>query len=352
MKPIIQKGYFRPNSVEIEISHKCVIVCKNCAIKEDVIRNLYSLSEKEILDFLNQAKRLRIFAYSLTGGEPFLFFSLMKNVIRKTSLDLIKIDTNGYIFSTPQKTKQIFKEMKIAGFGIKNTKIRSWLNISIGQQTDCGIPLENSVFAAREFYNYFPKDKAGLSFNVFSGSDKHSMEIIKKFVNKYEEICGLPFDQNNFPFKLIPANGRICSTAIKINNNSKKKDKVINLINYYSDQKVSLNCLSKKINLGNGTIAPRLLLRADGSLYSCPGFAYVFKLGNIRQEKLSEIMKKANKNLALQTVFKSELGGLLKLAEKKQPGISNKKISINYGPCNICALLRNIILSKNSKNFV
>jgi len=339
-----QKKYFIPNSVEIEISHGCVIVCKNCAIREDVIRNRYSLKEKEILDFLNQTKKLKIFAYSLTGGEPFMLFSLMKNIIRKSSLDLIKIDTNGYLFSTPKKVKEIFAELKTSGFG-QNKKIKSWLNISLGQQTDCGIPLENSVFAVREFYNYFPKDKAGLSFNVFSASDKRSLEVIESFIKKYEDISGSPFDEHLFPLKLIPANGRVCSTGVK-KNISRKKDTVINLINYYLSQKVSLNC-NKEFRTQNDIIAPRLLLRADGSVYSCPGFSYVYKLGNIKTDRLFSILKKADKGPALQTVFRSGLLGLLKLAEKRQPGIKNNMIPVNYGPCNICNLLRDVILDKN-----
>jgi MoaA/NifB/PqqE/SkfB family radical SAM enzyme len=337
---------YKPNSVEVEMSHHCNILCGGCAIREDVRRALYRFQEEEILDFLKQAKKVGILCYSLTGGEPFLNFDLLKNIIAKSPIDLIKINTNGFIFSSPKKTKIIFQELKDLGFSIRNKKIPVGLNISIGQQNAAGIPLENSVFACREFYNIFSKDKAYISLNVFSLNKDYSMKTMERFIEKYKLITGRNFDFENIKLKLIPADCRYSSTALNLKE-SKRKKEVKTLIKEYLGGSSIINCFPAEIQKKYEIIAPRILLRADGSVYSCYGFGHVYNLGNIKEEKLKSMLKKASENISLKTVFKSGLSGLLKLAERYQKDIGNKKISISYGPCDICRLLRNVVILNN-----
>ncbi len=115
---------YKPIAVEIETSHQCNILCNACAIKEDIKKGENKLPANEILNFLYQCKDQKIIGYSLTGGEPFLDFSLIKLIIQNSPIDLIKINTNGFIFSSPKKTTQILKELKEAGFGEKNKKMK------------------------------------------------------------------------------------------------------------------------------------------------------------------------------------------------------------------------------------
>lgn len=342
-KKLEQKKVFHPCAIEIEISHRCPILCANCAIKEDIIKAKFSLNEIEILDILKQCKENNIYYYSLTGGEPFYDFELLLKIINKSPLDLIKINTNGFIFISPQKTRQVFQKLKDAGFGSRNKKIKSWLNISLGQQNTAGIPLENTVFACNEFFKFFSKEMAGISMLVFSNNDDLSMNIINEFINKFEDITGKKFDRELFPIKIIPSDGRACSTALKMNKVSDKKMKIKDLIVYYSNSGLALNCSGERLFRSIGMIGPRILLRADGTIFSCTGYSHLYKLGNIRSEKLEDMLTIANEDKVLKKLFKHGLKGLLNLAERVDSKIGERKISISSGPCDICRILTNFL---------
>jgi sulfatase maturation enzyme AslB (radical SAM superfamily) len=339
---------YKPIAIEVEMTHQCNLFCGGCAIRDDIKRARHKLTEQEILDFLKQSKDSGIIGYSLTGGEPFLNFSLLKKIIFSAPIDLIKINTNGFIFSSPKKTKQVFEQLKQAGFGSRNTKLKSSLNISIGQQTAAGIPLEFVILACRDFYRFFSPAKTNISINIFSLSEKYSIFVINKFYQKYFEITRKNFPEVLIPIKFIPSDPRLSSTAVILNMISKKKKRINDLIKEYS--KYLINCSPREILSENNITAPRMLLRADGSVYTCYGFAHVYRLGSSKQDSFKSMLLKANNDLIIETLFEKGLMGLLKLARKYRQGIENKKISISYGPCNICKLLsdeiENIITKK------
>ena len=330
------------------MSHQCPILCKGCAIKKDIFKAKYKLNQNEILTVLKEAKKIGIKNYSLTGGEPFLDLTLLKNIINLSPLDLVKINTNAFIFSSPQKTKDIYRQLLETGFSLKNKHISSWLNLSVGQQTLAGVPLENAIFACRDFYNFFSEKKAGISLLVFCLDQKYSKDIIEKFINKYEQISGHEFDRR-IPIKIIPSRLNECSTALKLNQYSKKKIAIKTLIKHYLNSDLMINCTPPDIQYQYGIIAPRILVRADGSVYSCYGFGHVYNLGNIKKESLKKILQKINSNIALKTVLQSGLMGLLELANKYRPRIGQERISDSYGPCDICQYLNDIILSNCGK---
>ena len=339
---------YLPKVVEIEMSHQCPIICSGCAIREEIQRGEFKLSAREIFDVLNQAGELGIPNYSLTGGEPFLDLPLLGQVINQSELDLVKINTNAFTFTTPRVTREIFTELQQSGFAVRNKKTIAWLNISIGQQNAAGVPLENSVFACQEFFNFFPHSKAGISLIVFSPSEAFSYQTIDKFVAKYQEITAKKFDSQLIPIKIIPSSGRECSTALKLNHIDQKTMGIGILIEQYLHSGIMVNCIPESVQARHGVNAPRILIRADGSVYSCYGFSHVYNLGNIKSEKLKDILNKINDNPALVMVLRSGLKGLLRGAEKLKPGISQNTISISYGLCNICQLLSEVVNSYNT----
>jgi organic radical activating enzyme len=340
------KWRYLPVTVEIEMSHLCPVLCRGCAIGDDIKLAKYKLSFDEINSVLNQANDLGIKNYSLTGGEPFIDFPLLLKVIKNSPLDLVKINTNAYIFSSPNKTKEIYQQLLNASFSQKNRNTSSWLNISIGQQTLAGIPLENAVFASRDFYKFFSDQKAGVAILVFCVDGDYSKKIIEKYISLYKQISGLDFD-SRIQIKIIPCNLSECSTALKLSQMDTRKTSILKLIKHHLASDLMINCTPPEIQKKFGIIAPRILIRADGSVFSCYGFGHVHNLGNIKTEKLEDILNKINSNLALKTVLKSGLMSLLKMAEKYKPGISSQKISLSYGPCDICRYLNDIISNKH-----
>jgi hypothetical protein len=87
------------------------------------------------------------------------------------------------------------------------------------------------------------------------------------------------------------------------------------------------------------TLMPKCVLRPDGNLYACPGYNYVYYLGNVKKKKLKTLLKVANKNITLKTVISGGLMELYRLVKKTNPSISKEKLSISYGPCDVCQYL-------------
>ena len=340
----MSRKIYRPKALEIEMTYVCNLRCISCAILDDIKKGTFGFSAKEIISILSQLKSIGINYYSLTGGEPFVHYDILRSVIADAPIDLIKINTNGFYFSTPKIVRETLGELKESGFGLRNKTIPAWLNISIGQQTAQGIPLENAVFIARDFNHFFPKEKARLSLNVFSPSRSYSYFVINEFLRKYKEITGKDFNERKIPFKFYEPDGRCSSTALRMGRPSKRKQTIKSLIREYLEEEyLGLNCYFIKEKETFRYIGPRMLLRADGSLYTCIGYSHVHKMGNIHHDKLNNMIDRVNEEPIVRVLFMSSLKGLLTLAEKKRPGIGNKKISISYGPCDICKLLTGVM---------
>lgn len=334
---------YQPNVVEIEMSHLCNLRCPGCAIINDIKTAKYKLTDETILDVLKQAKREGINYYGLTGGEPFVNLDILKSIIEKAPLDLIKINTNGYIFSSTEKAKKIIKELKDHGFGIRNKKIKAYLNVSVGQQTIQGIPLENAVYALMAITEVYENNEVGFALKVFYPDLEFENYIVEKFLRIYKKITKKDFDHSQHLIKLTTADIRECSTALITGYSDNQTDTIKNLINYYWDL-VSLNCNFQE---EKGTVkGQRLFIRANGDVFTCSGFSHVFLLGNIYKETIKNMLQKANKDLAIKAVFNGGLKKILKLAEVYNPQIGNQKLSISYGPCDICRILKNQIESK------
>lgn len=336
-----KKNPYHPKVVEIEMSYLCNLRCPNCAIINDIKAAKYRLSGQAILDILKQAQNEGINYYGLTGGEPFVTFDTLKFVIEKAPLDLMKINTNGFIFSSLKQAKRIIKELKESGFGMRNKKIKAFLNFSAGQQTIQGVPLENAVYALMAISEVYKNNEVGFALKVFYPDLEFENHIVRKFLKIYKEITKKDYDYSRYLIKLTTADIRECSTAIIGGIIEKKTDTIKNLINYYWGR-VSLNCNFTEPEKGT-IIGQRLFVRANGDVFTCSGFSHVFLLGNINKEAIGNMFQKANKDLAMSTVFDGGLRKLLKEAEKNNPGIGNRMISISNGPCDICRILKNQI---------
>lgn len=338
------KPFYAPRVVEIEMSHKCNLRCDGCAILGDVIADKYTIEEAKIQNFIQQMAENNLEAYALTGGEPFLFFKSVKKIIKESPIDLLKIDTNGFFFSSYTFSLKIFEELKAAGIA-NNKKLKAWLYISMGQQNIQGIPIENAVNAVRAFESVFKEeDNVGFGLNVFSPTNEHAYATLDAFTNRYLEVTGQELDKERHFLKHIPAEGQICSTAYSLGNVFSQQMSIKNLILYYLyEQEVSVNCVAEAMRIKKRYVSPRMLLRASGDLYTCPGFSHVHLLGNIYEQTLTQMLATAREDVVIKTVFKGGLLELLSLAEKYVPGISKQKISVSNGPCDICRILSDVI---------
>lgn len=344
-----QKQIYRPKVLEIELSHTCNLRCSGCAILPDIIANKHILTIETITSFLKEAEQLGFTGYSLTGGEPMLHFDTILRLIEESTLELCKINTNGYIFATEKSTRRTYEALLRAGMGLNNKKHVTYINVSVGQQTAAGIPLINAVNACRFLSEYFPEDKVKFSINSFSQSHEYANYVIDQFLYIYEKTVGKPYSLDNRAAKVILLGSWYGLLEPSEPQHEQKNTSLPlkELVAYFDKDFDIINCSNTKHLPGVGASFPRILVRANGDVYSCTGFAYSHKLGNIHSDTLSSCIERANEKLVLRLAFSGKgLTGMLKKVEKIDPTIGNKIVSTALNPCNVCSMFHRMLSRK------
>lgn len=96
-----QNATYKPIGIELEITNQCNLRCSGCPIIVGGEKTEDTQSDEDILNVMRQAKKSHLFAYSVTGGEPFLEFASVKKIISNShGLDLYKLHTNDSFFKT------------------------------------------------------------------------------------------------------------------------------------------------------------------------------------------------------------------------------------------------------------
>jgi MoaA/NifB/PqqE/SkfB family radical SAM enzyme len=336
------KYFYKPVGVEVEITNNCNLKCSACPIVWDLKKVEDTLKTDDYVRFLKDCSHQGIFAYSLTGGETFLKFKTIIDILKANhNLDLYKLNTNGSFFSSPSLTEKYFIELKKNGFSSKNKYIKPVLVVSLGQQTVAGVPLNNIINTVFEFIKIF-KNEAYLSLNITDSNFALAQKIycdlkqayFKKTKNNFPEnmVKTRFFSLNHFP--TLKRLGLLTGRKISINS----------LLNMFSQNHLSSGCFnishaSHIFSHSAETLIPRCLLRPNGQIYSCPGFNLTHLLGNITKDSLKDILYKANQNIVLKEIYLHNLKGLFKLASKFEIELKKLQLDEVFEPCDLCQLL-------------
>jgi hypothetical protein len=333
---------YQPRILEIEMSHFCNLRCPGCAVLPEMIAHKHKLSAESLLSLLSEAEQAGITGYSLTGGEPFLDVPLLLQVLKQSPLDLIKINSNGFIFATEKSTRRVFSQLRDAGFGIKNKRHKSFLNISIGQQTAAGIPVENAVHAVLLMPEFFPEEKTGFSLNVYNPEVSYSRHVIEKFLAVFERAAGIPFPSVRYPIKLITRDGcyGIMDQSVLP---PEEKLRIPELLDFFDREKIMLNCSDTSSLPDIGDTFPRMLIRASGDVYSCTGFDYIHKIGSLSVDTLRDIIRRANAHAGLRRAFHGGLRTLYRDAVKVKPDLAELTVQPSISPCKLCGMLSSVL---------
>lgn len=98
-------------NVTLELTTKCNFKCLHCSNDSGLKKN-DDLTNKEILDLIDQLRLLKVERLSITGGEPFCDANLFKYLnYAKDKVKEITIATNGYLVNKDVVTK--LKEINI-----------------------------------------------------------------------------------------------------------------------------------------------------------------------------------------------------------------------------------------------
>lgn len=343
--------FYKPVGLELEITNSCNLQCEGCPIINDEIRKPTDIiTDEQYINVLHQSGKNGFFAYSLTGGEPFLKFRRIQNIIEAGhGLDIYKLNTNCTFFKTLDETKNLFYQLKKSGFGVKNKYIKASLVLSLGQQNLAGVPILNAVYAASLFYNYFNSGSTTCCLNLTGKDPILVREIYKTFRSLYKRITNKDFNENEFIIRFFPLNNVLTLKRLKLL--SRDKITIPQLLVNFNKRYLSGGCFNTSIKniLSKNraeTLTPRMMIRPNGDIYACQSYNRVHKIGNILKESLFSVITKANENEILRTIYTKNLKGLYRLAGQTDPKISNIRLDTSYSPCDLCQLLTQRIKQK------
>lgn len=326
--------WYKPVAVEVEMTHVCNLRCEGCAVIEDVEQGYDGFAVEKILSTLEDFSRTSVYAYSLTGGEPLAFLGRTCEIISKSPLDLFKLNTNGKVFSSLERARDVLECLRDAGLESGNRYIRPSLNVSLGLQTEAGTPLVNIAYLAQAFQDVFADGEVELGLNFTTYRDEDVKNLYSQLDRVYFHLTGqyFPFfSTTNKQFYLqytprLAAKGRIPDQWVSVGDMIDGFDGKASCFNFSQD---SLD-----------TPVPRLLVRADGGVYACSCFGHAGLSGNIYRDQAFDIIAKINGDSLLKTVSDTGLPGLFSVLKKANPGIEQTLVPGSFSICKVCKVLR------------
>ena len=336
-----KEWYYKPVGIEVEITNKCNLKCKGCGQIDELERPDDILTTDQYIDTILQAADLPIFACSITGGETLLFLERVKQILTEISgkIDIYKLNSNSYRFVNDVVTLQVLESLKLAGFSGKNKEIKSVLVTSIGQQNEAGMPLKNSVNLVKHFYSVFDFNECICTVNATDKNIQKSKRWLEAFLALYKSQTGESVDQEKVPFRAFMLNN--VPTLQRLQLMTEYEVPIQDLISSFKTQYTSWKCLNTLPDPGQLTsLTPRCVLRPNGDIIACPGYNYTHKIGNIKENSLSDIIASANENAFLKVMFTEGLPGMYELLQKKYPSLRKEKLSLSYAPCDVCQFFK------------
>lgn len=321
--------FYRPVHLELELTHKCNLLCPDCTIKDDIIIWEYGISNILLKKIFEEASNLWFYSYSFTGGEPFMRFEDMCDVINSTSkLDCYKIQTNWVIFSQESIVEKYLLNLKNSWFGSKNNYIKSSLRCSVGiQEKNIWVNFMRIKNLIDSFYKVFDSNYTDFAIILTHDFSKNQFEAVLDFKKRYYTETWDQFP-SYIPIRSIFIHKREWIESSWI------KSKILPIL---EKTKYSWNCF-----LYDDLPWPRLLVRANGDAYSCSCFWHNFKLWNIKNDSLENIIKNANENDIIQIIENKGVIWLYNLIKEKDRSVENIEVDENISICDICKILKDM----------
>ena len=326
-----QEYFYKPVHVEVELTHKCTLACRQCSIIEDVRAAKHNLSVEVVSTFLRAGSKLGVYSYSLTGGEPFLRAGdLCKIIADLPELDCHKIQTNGTFFSSANKARHLLGGLVSSGWGRNNQYIRSILKCSIGIQSYAGDSYKHNlinILSAGEELAPVNID-FGVCYTVQNGEPSEDLYRLLRLLRS-----------SNISESVIR---RLVFSIFSVNYNFETyvehfKESRAPLREVLSEVSGGWHCVSPSDSI---TPWPRMLLRADGSVYACSCFGHVFYLGSVYEASFFSLVQRANKNEAFKCIGEQGLTKLLQIVEEKYSAFGDRVIPTSSTRCQICKMIK------------
>ena len=333
--------FYKPVHLEVEITHRCTLACPQCSIIEDVRQAKSGLENDQIVSFLNSAAKRGVFSYSITGGEPFIRFDDICKIISLTpKLDCQKIQTNGTYFSSVEKSNDLLSRLSDSGFGRNNKFIKSVLKFSTGIQDYAGEFWKSNLRNLLDAFEVINPE--GVDFGICC-----TIEDSQPYSKLYQIHRQLRV--SSAQEQLLR---KIKFSLFSVNYNAET------FLTHMQREVLPLESVLKTVSSGWHCVKsddavtpwPKMLLRADGGVYSCSCFGHVFYLGSILEASFDELLDRANNNLIFKKVATEGIIALLEYAQIENPRLGEKLIPASATRCQICKIIKTSIDANKFKN--
>lgn len=321
----------RPVSVEVELTHRCNLRCGGCAVLADVERGARGLSASQILEALAQLERAGVYCFSITGGEPFTRLDDLVELIGHAPVDLFKIQTNAGLFISTERAEFIIGRLLSAGYGAKNKHLKPSLHISLGMQTEAGVPLANVAYATEAYFR-LAGTRGNLVLNVIASDAHHASAVMERLLDTYLTLFG-----ERFPLRAVQR-----TQHFELNHtprlNQSDGAQTATVAERIEALPVGYRCFN--FDDAMPTPVPRVLLRADGTLYPCSCFGFVGSPGSILTTPSIELLEKMNGETKYLAVADHGLTGLMELVRVTRPDVLRRALPRTASICKVCKVLR------------
>lgn len=291
-KPIA-KYRIKPIQFTFEITNKCNCTCPDCGMSANNIKGETKVDNYKLHKIIDELSEIGVMSYAITGGEPFLEFKNMCDMIKysQNKIDIIKLISNGFWGKNP---KFYFDKLIEAGL-LNNRFVKPSIYVSIGEQT---VDLKN-ICNLIKYYSENLNDKInfGIINTRFLGQDYSQLE---KLYDLYISLYG------KFPNQII-----YLTDSIYINSNKLKKEKIDTIHNtIYNNIQACDNTFD--IQIGK-FVSPKIFMKVNGDCYPCEVFnlnKYMY-LGNFFKDGIERIIENYNNNKYILFINKYKTEGFI-----------------------------------------
>ena len=263
-------------SVDINLTNRCNLCCKHCAVSAGSATEKEKIDTDTILDTIKKVIECEPKMITLTGGEPTLRKDFLKivNYILDNSTARISIMTNGTLITN--EMAQLFAEHNMS------------INISLDgvDEESCSSVRGKGIFD-KVIQNIGKLKKYGVKDIALSMT---ITKLTAKRKKEFQELC------DSFGAKCMLRRLHIGGRAVENEETLKLENEDILAFEEYDENAPDIYWETVQENIkpcvcGGGRT--ELSIEANGDIYPCASFDYEFtKIGNIYEiESLKEFVK-------------------------------------------------------------
>lgn len=298
-------SFYRPKGITFIPTYECTSYCPHCNVDYNNIKNFPKMDVDFALHILHEAKKIGINGVQFSGGEPTLHPDLMINVYKKAkslSMKIHRSATNGSLGNTPQQAHLFFKQLK-------QIEYHAGFRLSIDKyHCKDGIKTQAKFLHIFSDYFSFRNLSIGCCFKDRNDSSQLLVKLLHELKNYNIESSYNPLDKQLF----------LQGEKVKVGYWAPTRPSWQNLpdeeFNFKIIPQTMHGCIGEK---GVGY----LWIEPEGDLRICCGNANIFiddlLVGNLKEEKLSHLIKKINQSKIFYILATEGPGGLVRIIREK-----------------------------------